>query len=219
MLSLCSFKISRVGQMSILELWPFGFTDLNRLLSEHPRNGGIFVAVRHPHWRDGFHPPAKKLFSRKVKSQGMVANLKDNSVLVEALNKREFDAVVDLKLFIPKRVVAKKSEIALLQRYFEEFDEAAALKAWGGYWIHIHDACKTYISLPRGSRLLKSFFCGILRTSNAQLERKEISAVYQKLCSLPDSECLLLSWFRDIVRYRVESADVHNYEKVDMLIP
>ena len=218
MISECSFKISRVKQVCILELWPFGMNDLARLLLVQPAGRESFVAVKHNQWRDGFHPPKAKLLSAQTVSQGLIARGVDTKVLVAALHKPGLDAVVDLKLFFPKRSVSSKADLALLEKHFEAFDETAALKSWGGCWIHVHDACKTYITLPGRSGLGGKFFRTVLQMTGAQLERKESAALWQKLHSLPDSQCLLVAWFRDVVRYRVENLDVHNYEKIDELI-
>ncbi len=218
MLCQCSFKISRVRQTSILELWPFDFSDLSRLLSAHPPHGGGFLAVEHPHWREGFHPPSIGLLSGAVTRKGSVANLRSKTLLFDFLRSSEIDSVVDLKLFFPHKPIVKETEIALLERSFEDFNDGAALNAWGGYWIHVHDACKTYITLPLRSGPLNAFFAGILQASGARLERKEISILCRKLHSLPDSQCLILAWHRHSVRCRIKNADVHNNEQMDELI-
>jgi hypothetical protein len=218
MLSQCSFKVSHVKQTSILELWPFGVNDLVRLLAIQPVGSASFVAVKHHRWRDGFHPPLAKLLTAKVVSQGLIARSSSTSALVAALGKREVDAVVDLKLFFPKKQVSSKPDVALLENHFESFDEAAALKVWGGCWITVHDACKTYITLPPRPGLLRSFFRAVLEMNGARLEKKESASLAKRLWSLPDSQCLFLAWFRDVMRYRVESADLHNYEKLDELV-
>lgn len=201
-----------------MELWPFGMNDLARLLLVQPAGSESFVAVKHNRWRDGFHPPTAKLLSAQMVSQGLIARSVNTTALVTALHKPGLDAVVDFKLFLPKRPVSTKADVALLEKYFEAFDEAAALHSWGGCWIHVHDACKTYITLPSRSGLVRTFFSEILQMSGAQLEMRESVALCQKLCSLPDSKCLLLAWCRDFVRYRIENSDIHNYEKMDELI-
>jgi hypothetical protein len=218
MLSECSFKVSHVKQTSILELWPFGMNDLARLLLAQPAGSESFVAVKHNRWRDGFHPPTAKLLSARIVSQGLIARSVNTTALVTALHKPGLDAVVDLKLFFPKRPISTKADIALLEKHFEAFDEASALNSWGGYWIHVHDACKTYITLPARSGFVSTFFSEVLQMSVPQLEKRESAALCQKLCSLPDSKCLLVAWCRDVVRYRIENADIHNYEKIDELI-
>jgi hypothetical protein len=218
MLSECSFKISRIRQTSILELWPFGMNDLARLLLVQSAGSENFVAVKNNRWRDGFHPPTAKSLLAQPVSQGLIAHSVNTTALVAALHKPGLDTVVDLKLFFPKRSVSTKADVALLEKHFEAFDDAAALNAWGGCWIHVHDACKTYITLPVRSGLVRTFVLAILQMTGAQLEKKQSAALYQTLCSLPASKCLLLGWFRDVVRYRIESADIHNYEKMDDLI-
>ena len=218
MISQCSFIVSRVRQVSILELWPFGMNDLARLLVLHAPGISSFVAVKHNRWRDGFHPPSAKLLSAQIVSQGLIARIDNTTAFLAALQTPEVDAAVDLKLFFPMRPVSTKADLASLERHFEAFDETAALKSWGGCWIHVHDACKTYITLPPRSGLLRKFFTTILQMNGAQLERRESVILWQKLRSLPDSQCLLVAWFRDVLRCRIENADTHHYEKMDELI-
>jgi hypothetical protein len=114
MLSSCSFKVSHVKQTSILEIWPFGVNDLVRLLAIQPVGSASFVAVKHHRWRDGFHPPLAKLLTAKAVSQGLIARSSSTRALIAALGKREVDAVVDLKLFFPKKPVSSKPDVALL---------------------------------------------------------------------------------------------------------
>jgi hypothetical protein len=214
MLYQCSFKISHVKRASILELWPFGIQDLERLLIEYPFSRKCFIAIKHPRWPDGFHPPAKKLLAGKANIYDLIASLNGTAELIEALQKPAFDTVVDLKIYFPDKPLATKSKIAYLEKIFEKEDEVSSFKAWGGCWIHIHDACKTYVTFPLQSTMLNKFFVNALQTSGAQIERQEIAILCDKLNSISDSECLIVSWFRDVVYYRIEDADIHNYEKI-----
>ena len=218
MLCHCSFKISRVPQAFILELWPFGADGIKPLLKARPPKYGGFIAVKHSQWRDGFHPPATKLLPGKSVSRGLVVRLDNKIVLSNILESSTLDSVVDLKLFFPSKPVTNKAEVTALEKCFLEFDESSALKAWGGYWIHTHDACKTYITLPLRIGLVDQFFSIVLAASNARLEKGEFSVLCKRLHSLAESQCLLLSWFKDSVRYRVESTDVHDCEQTDKLL-
>ncbi|HEX3625755.1 MAG TPA: hypothetical protein VH280_10050 [Verrucomicrobiae bacterium] len=190
--------------------------DFKLLLPAIPIRGG-FVAVDGPGWGDGFHPPSKTLIKGRSTGRGLLSSF-NHSQLRKTLLNLQLAATVDLKFYLPKNSNLHKVDIGRIEACFLNSGESAALKRWGGCWIHIHDNCKTYITCPKQRKTLFEIFSLILNVTGIRIEARQLRWLFEKLHSLPDPECLILSWFDYIVRYRVESVDVHNYEKLDHIL-
>lgn len=217
MLFSCSAKISRIKDAVILELWPFSARDVADLFQLQRQTNAVFVAVRGKRWPDGFHPPTAKLISAKVCSNGLIGYFGDKSQWQNALRQPNSASIVDIKAFIPRRRIQTETDLKSFERYFVAFDEVAALRRWGGYWVHVHDGCKTYIQAPSDDPL-RALFANVMRLGGGDLDQEEIENLFKSLISLRSSKCLLLWWFKHFVYHRIANADIHNYEQIQELI-
>jgi len=176
-----------------------------------------FVAVDDGKWVDGFHPPKACNLSGIVNARSGVCRIQSLDSIIAQMREKRLEWVIDLSCYFPSVAAGNAQDVREIELIFRDRSQDVALTRWGGIWITIHDATKSYFSLPSGKVFERHLVSRIILSQAPDRDQLQMDELWSKIETLDPDKCLVVIIHENCLWTDFMPVELHRYEQIEKL--